>query len=252
MSGALESIRARLGSFGVAPAEALALLVLLTGVVALTVAVWLGTRPGPPQHAVRLEGGAESTAVPSSRPSGAANAATPPAPTPTAGDSQTPSGPVSVVVHVSGQVVAPGLVVLTDGDRVQDAILAAGGPSADADMSALNLARLVGDGEQIYLPGVGEEVGQPEATVNGPAPAADPADGGESAGGPSAGQPVDLNQADATVLETLPGVGPVMAARIIAHREVIGQFADVTQLLEVPGIGPARLAELQPLVRTGP
>ncbi|MEE8602863.1 helix-hairpin-helix domain-containing protein [Euzebya tangerina] len=144
---------------------------------------------------------------------------------------------------MSGQVVNPGLVHLTEGARVDDAIAAAGGPTSRADLAELNLARVMSDGEQIHVPEPGEEPPR-EA---GPSTT----DGSGPSGTPEA-MPLDLNRADPAELEALPGIGPVTAGRIVAHREQIGGFVDVTQLLEVPGIGPARLAELQRVVRIGP
>ena len=125
----------------------------------------------------------------------------------------------SVVVDVSGAVTAPGLVTLAAGDRVADAIDAAGGASADAVLDGLNLARHVTDGEQILVPHKG--------------------DGADSGGGL-----VNLNQANADVLEQLPGVGPVLAARIVADRDANGPFATLEDLGRVPGVGDAIVGAL--------
>jgi len=125
----------------------------------------------------------------------------------------------SVVVDVSGAVEAPGLVTLAAGDRVADAIDAAGGASADAVLDGLNLARHVTDGEQILVPHRG--------------------DGADSGGGL-----VNLNQANADVLEQLPGVGPVLAARIVADRDANGPFATLEDLGRVPGVGDAIVGAL--------
>jgi len=145
-------------------------------------------------------------------------------------------GDEEVVVDVAGAVARPGLVRLRGGDRVADAVAAAGGATTDADPAGLNQARLVADGEQVRVPRVGE-----------PAPPA-PAPGGPAAASAAAG-PVDLNRATATELDVLPGVGPATAAAIVTWRDQNGRFRQVEDLLEVPGIGPTRLERLRPLVR---
>lgn len=129
-----------------------------------------------------------------------------------------------IVVHVSGAVARPGLVSLPAGARVADAIVAAGGASPDAALAFVNLALPVVGGQQLVIPR------QVEGT------------GGEAT--PGAG-PVHLNRADAAELVGLPGVGPVLAARIVAHRDRHGPFQTVEDLLDVPGIGEAKLAALR-------
>ncbi|WP_338404034.1 helix-hairpin-helix domain-containing protein [Cellulosimicrobium arenosum] len=143
-----------------------------------------------------------------------------------------------VVVHVVGQVASPGLVAVPEGARVADAIDAAGGAGPEADLAALNLARPVSDGEQIVVPRPGETV------------VAAPATGGGSDGAPPGADPVvDLNTADAAALEALPGVGPVLAGRIVQWRTDNGPFTAVEELGEVSGIGPAVLADVRDRVR---
>jgi competence protein ComEA len=128
------------------------------------------------------------------------------------------------------------------GARVLDAVAAAGGATAEADLSLLNLARPVVDGEQVLVPRPGEEVPSPPA---GGAPAASP---GQAPGAP--GARVDVNRATAAELETLPGIGPVLAARIVAHRDERGPFTSVDDLQSVRGVGPSLLADLRDLVTT--
>jgi competence protein ComEA len=151
----------------------------------------------------------------------------------------------SVVVHVVGRVERPGVVTLPAGARVADALEAAGGASGDANLAAVNLARAVVDGEQVYVPAPGEAL--PPATA--------PGEGGGGGGGGRSAAPgggpalVDLNAADAATLETLPGVGPVIAERIVAWREENGPFTSVDELAEVSGIGPAMLATIRDAAR---
>jgi competence protein ComEA len=136
----------------------------------------------------------------------------------------------SIVVSVVGLVARPGLVTLSEGARVADALREVGGPSPGADLGALNLARRLADGEQIY--------------VGVPTPP-----GGEPASGtPGSADKVDLNTATLAELDTLPGVGPVTAQRILDWRTEHGQFDSVDQLREIDGIGPSRFEKLQELV----
>ena len=150
------------------------------------------------------------------------------------------AAPGGVVVHVVGQVAAPGLVTVATDARVADALDAAGGATPDADLAALNLARAVTDGEQIHVPRPGEAVAAPPSAAPGAA----------SAGtGGAGGAVVDLNAADAAALDTLPGIGPVLAERIVAWRDENGPFTAVDELGEVSGIGPAVLEDVRDLVR---
>ena len=154
-----------------------------------------------------------------------------------------------VIVSVVGLVHAPGLVTLAPGARIADAVSAAGGPLDGADTIGLNLARHVGDGEQIVV-GITTPAGQPSAlgsSVSGATPTT-PAPGGASSTAAAAG-PLDLNAATVEQLDALPGVGPVTAGAIVAWRQANGKFTSVDQLGEVDGIGPARLEKLRNLVR---
>lgn len=148
--------------------------------------------------------------------------------------------PASLVVHVAGAVMLPGVHEVPAGSRVADAIAAAGGLAPGADEARINLAAPVADGERIYVPVVGEE---PPAAVVG-------SSGGSSAAGgaTASGGPINLNTADEVALDSLPGVGPATAAAIIEHRERIGGFTSVEQLLDVRGIGEAKLEQLRDLV----
>lgn len=153
-----------------------------------------------------------------------AGAASPPAMGEVAETSET------VVVSVVGQVARPGLVTLPSGARVADAIGAAGGMLPDADPASVNLAAVVSDGEQLA-------VGMPGAVV-GPGPT----------GAAAVGGPINLNSAGVADLDALPGIGPVLAQRIVDHRTQQGPFRSVDELDDVPGIGPAIAADLAELV----
>jgi competence protein ComEA len=141
--------------------------------------------------------------------------------------------PKLVVIDVAGAVRRPGLYRLREGSRVDDAIAAAGGSTAKAQLGAVNLAAPVADGEQIVVPRGGA------AAV---AAAASPAAGSS----PSA--PLDLNSATLEQLEGLPGIGPVTAQKILDYRQQHGAFHSVAELEGVPGIGPAHMAQLKGLV----
>jgi competence protein ComEA len=140
--------------------------------------------------------------------------------------------PVSIVVDVGGRVRKPGLVTLPVGARVADAIDAAGGPLHRRELDRIDLAQRVTDG-QLLLVGV--------------QPAADPGAGTGSPADPTTG-PISLSAASIDDLETLPGVGPVTAQKIIDWRTAHGGFTSVEQLQQVSGIGPAHYAEISPLV----
>ena len=130
-----------------------------------------------------------------------------------------------ITVHVAGLVSRPGLVELVEGSRVADAIAAAGGLLPAASAGSINLAALVADGDQIVILGPGGVTAQ------------------SGAEGPNG--MLDLNRATAAELDALPGVGPVIAERIISFRDEFGPFQSVDDLLDVPGIGEARLADLR-------
>jgi competence protein ComEA len=168
----------------------------------------------------------------------------------TAVASPSPSGTAAdhVVVHVLGAVRRPGLVTLSAQARVQDAIDAAGGFTGRADPEELNLAQLLQDGQQVVI----GTAAHPDGEVrSGSGSAGRPAGNGSSTDGsaPPAGAVLDLNQADATRLEDLPGVGPVTAGAIVAWRTEHGRFSTVEELQEVDGIGPKTFAQIAPHVR---
>lgn len=216
----------------VAPVEAVRLrlapthLTVLAIVVALGLALtsWWMVRSAPvPVAAPTQESPLTALTNPSSGPSLSGSAGLPAA-------SATPG---TVVVDVAGRVRQPGVVELAAGSRVIDAIEAAGGPRGGVDLSGLNLARVLVDGEQVL-------VGAPPVAV--PGQVGTPVVPGATA------PLVNLNTADLATLDSLPGVGPVTAQAIVSWREEHGGFTAVQELLEVDGIGPVTLEELAPLV----
>lgn len=220
--------------------------------VALVVVV-LGARGSGGAGTVSVSGAAGVSAAPTASPTTEPGAGS--------GSPAPSASPAPVVVHVVGAVGRAGLVTLPGGSRVADALDAAGGAGPDADLARVNLARAVVDGERLYVPRTGET--EIPATVDGSsgagtggsapgaggasAPGADGASAPGAGGGP--GDVIDLNAADQTALETLPGIGPALAQRILAWRAEHGRFASVQDLLEVNGIGDGRFAELEDRVR---
>jgi competence protein ComEA len=142
----------------------------------------------------------------------------------------TEPGPGLVEVHVGGWVLSPGVVSIEEGSIVADAIAAAGGLKPGASADSINLAAPVAPGDQVIVPGLDDSapVGPPGATQSGP---------------------ISINSATVSQLQELPGVGPVLAERIVEHREANGRFETVEDLLDVPGIGEAKLAAFTDLVR---
>lgn len=170
-------------------------------------------------------GGGAQGLVAAERSAGVDSSASPPG-----GAEAASVGTAPVLVHVLGAVERPGLVELSSGARVVDAIAAAGGLAADADPAGVNLARAVVDGEQLIVAAVGQ--------VPPPLPGGPTGAGGGTGGAPPDGL-VHLNTADVAALDTLPRIGPALAQRIIDWREANGPFTSVDQLLEVAGIGDA-------------
>ena len=171
-------------------------------------------------------GGAEAPGGVGPAPSGASREAS----------STTSAVLATVTVHVVGEVRRPGVYELPGGARAVDAVVAAGGLLGDAEQSAVNLARVVADGEQIAVPRQGEAASGMGSAVGGVA---------------AAGGKVDLNSASEAQLDTLPGVGPATAQKIVADRTANGPFRRVDDLMRVPGIGPAKFESLKDLVSAG-
>ncbi|HEY3557884.1 MAG TPA: helix-hairpin-helix domain-containing protein [Kribbella sp.] len=213
--------RLRNARWTLTPRHVLVLLAILA--IGLTWALWtfLHARPGPIPEAHPTT---ETTGSPVSQPA-----------TSTPGTNQSPGkGAASnqqLVVYVAGKVRRPGLVRAPAGSRVADVLTLAGGALRGVDLTTLNLARLVTDGEQII-------VGEP--TQPGPTT---PSSGGSSS--PAPNPSVNLNSATLDQLDALPGVGPVLAQRILDYRTQNGPFTTVDQLQEVPGVGPKKFESLK-------
>jgi len=150
---------------------------------------------------------------------------------------QSPKGN-RVVVHVAGAVARPGVVELASGSRVIDAVEAAGGGLPEADLDRLNLAAKIVDGQRVLV----QKVGDPPAAAEGAGTASGATPGAASTG------PLNLNTATLDQLDGLPGIGPVLAAAILAERVRRGAFKSVNELREVRGIGEQRFADLRELV----
>jgi competence protein ComEA len=237
--GWLARVRADPGRAG-----AIAAAIVATLAVLVTVFTLLRDRP-PPVMSAKLP------AV--ERVSGTSGAGPKPSAAPGAAKPSGSDRPV--VVSVVGLVHTPGLVTLAPGARIADALQAAGGAMDGADTIGLNMARPVGDGEQIVvglapLSGLPRALGSSVASGSAPGPASAPVSApGQPTGAPKKGEVLDLNTATVEQLDALPGVGPVTAAAILAWRQANGKFTSVDQLGDVDGIGPARLDRLRALVR---
>jgi competence protein ComEA len=225
LPGRHASRRLRVGGLQLGPMHVA--VVAVVAALAVGLAAW---------WAVRDQARAVPVAPAASESAGSPGTSEPLAPVVPSDASDAPSGAAAageeLVVDVAGKVRRPGIAVLPAGSRVVDALDAAGGARRGVDLTSLNLARPVVDGEQILV-GVAPVAGV-AGTVDAPAP-----DGATL---------VNLNTADQAALDTLPGVGPVTADAILTWREANGAFTSVDELLEVDGIGEATLADLAPLV----
>jgi len=212
------------------------LLVLLAVAVVLGVRLAIASAAAKPVPvaAVGAVGSASGASVPADPALGPGDSPTSAAATPT-----TTASSSVLVVDVAGRVRHPRVVRLANGSRVQDALKAAGGALPGSDLVGLNLAQLLSDGEQVVVAAKGAS-----SSVNG-------GSGGAAAASPGAGAgvPVNLNTADVTALDGLPGVGPVLAQRILDWRTAHGHFSSIDELDEVSGIGDKLMAEIRPHVR---
>ena len=159
----------------------------------------------------------------------------------------------AAIVHVAGAVRRPGVYRMRPGSRIDDAVQRAGGATSKADLGAVNLAAKVEDGRQVLVP---ERAASAAAVAGEGAAAGGAGEGGGAATAGGAGaapgapaQPLNLNTATLEQLDTLDGVGPATAEKILAYREEHGGFSNVEELGQIPGIGEKRLASLREQVR---
>ena len=195
----------------------------VAGIALLAWLQWGGTQP--PATTLTPSSSSESSLVVSS----------------TAEAASSQSSNRSGFVHIKGAVVNPGLYPVTGATRWQAVVEAAGGLTAEADVTTVNLAQVANDQESLYIPAIGESP-PAGATVASGAPST-------QAGAQAL---VNLNTADESVLQTLSGIGPKRAADIIAYRTANGPFASVADLINVSGIGEKTVERLTPLVTVGP
>lgn len=214
-------------------------LVVFVVVVVLGLGVWLGLEKlaSPDLPAPQNAGVDQLSIVPEQTSGSPSSSATP--------------EPAIAVVSIQGLVRSPGLFRLAAETRIGEAVEAAGGQVPEADLSGINLAEKISDGLQILVTAEGSTVAVPGQAAPQPAsgaPSSSGAAAGPGAQADSAGT-IDLNSADASQLESLPGVGPATAAAIVAWRESNGKFSSVEQLMDVRGIGLAKFEALKDAVR---
>lgn len=143
-----------------------------------------------------------------------------------------------IIVHITGEVNKPGIVVLKSNSRIADAINEAGGATKEADLNQINLAYILEDGQKIYIPNKNEKIDEDEYITEG---------NGNNIGNNSQkeGEKVNINEAMQTELEELPGIGPSLASRIIEYREQNGDFKKIEELQNVKGIGDAKYDDIK-------
>lgn len=152
-----------------------------------------------------------------------------------------------VVVHVTGAVVQTGVYPLPPNSRIENAIEAAGGPLPAADLDTLNLAAFLEDGERLWVPYRVHVTPSPQNNLQ--SPILPPEVGKDS---PELAGLININTASAALLETLPGVGPVMAERILTYRRENGPFSRIEDIENVPGIGPVTFEKIKTLISVSP
>jgi competence protein ComEA len=224
----LEEIACRAGLSGLPKPGAIAAAVVCVVLLGIGAWRWLGGPAGAQPIAAPAAGRTASSSRAAGSPGGGSVAATESA---------------RVTVHVVGAVRSPGVYQLRKGSRAVDAVQAAGGLLGNAAPGALNLARVVEDGEQVVVPTTDQAAAGGDGTGGAAGGSA-----GAAGGAPGAGVKVNLNTATAAQLDALPGVGPSTAAKIVADREKNGPFRSADDLMRVPGIGAKKFDSLKDLV----
>lgn len=220
-----DSLRGKL-HIGEVNKKAIAGIAVILGVAAIVLCVGLGSMGAP--------GSADALVVKSGEPEASESALA---------EAPEPDMPQAICVHIGGCVAVPGVVSLDAGSRVADAVAAAGGLTGDAAADAVNLARIVEDGEQIIVPSTEQVRAATQAADGSPSQGASPQDAG-AASGPNPGK-VNLNTASSTELQSLSGIGASKAQKIIAYRESNGPFKSVDDLTKVSGIGEKTLETIR-------
>lgn len=232
------------------------LLVLIAGVAGAV--LWkVAVVDAPPHNSVLIESGtiasSQPLASPTAREEAQATMTLPPSttPQPTQVIAAAPPTPQMLAVYVSGAVVSPGVYMLPEGARIADAIQAAGGPQPEANMELINLAARVSDEQHISVLRTGET---PVAQAPPPQASSTPKAQANRQATPQPKPPgkLNLNTATATQLEELPGIGEVLAARIIEYRSTNGPFQTVEEIMSVQGIKEAVYEQIRDLVTVGP
>jgi competence protein ComEA len=143
-----------------------------------------------------------------------------------------------IVIHITGEVNKPGIVVLKKNSRIADAINSAGGATKEADLNQINLAYILEDGQKIYVPNKNEKIEEDEYITGN-------SGNTEKSNNSKEGEKVNINEAMQTELEGLPGIGPSLASRIIEYRETNGKFKKIEDLQNVKGIGDAKFNDIK-------
>lgn len=152
-----------------------------------------------------------------------------------------PPSPVPYKVHITGAVMLPGVYDLSPDARVEDALRTAGGPAPEADLSLINLAAPIADGQRIWIPTI-SPLSSPNTFHH---------DGEDNLSLPGTHQKININTATQTQLETLPHIGPALAREIIRYREEHGLFKNIDEIQDVPGIGLVIFAQIKDLITVG-
>lgn len=224
-----------------------AVIVLVIGALCwVSISIFINPLLGAPQQVetVQVDGDEEpnQVPVPMAEPPAAPDSPQPSVRAPAGSGSSPPGSGTSVVIHVIGAVKNPGVYELRLGSRILDAVKKAGGLSKDALPESINLAAEISDGQQIRIPRRGDKasIQTPE-----PPPGQEAATATGGIGGVTPGAKLNINTATGTELETLPGIGPALAQRIIEFRQSNGPFKNIGELDAVSGIGPSLLATLR-------
>lgn len=147
---------------------------------------------------------------------------------------------ILVQVDIKGMVNLPGVYQVNDGDRVVDLIQLAGGTTDEAEMTSVNLAQKLQDEMVVYIPAVGEEIPSVTHTTQSP----------ERESGESQNGRINLNEADSTTLQTIPGIGPAKAKAVIDYRDSVGQFKSIEDIKKISGIGDKTFDKMKELIDT--